>query len=433
MIDLLLIGVNHETAPAAVRDAVAMEREEAERFLATVRDTSGAVAETNVLSTCHRTELYAAGEGVATAGRELGAALDAFRGVTLFGGGEHTYLYRGHAVARHLFRVAAGLDSLMLGEHQVLGQVKEAAELGEQCGSAGPMLSRLFHAAATAGSRVRNETAIAKGAVSVALAAVRMAAKVFGDLSRSRVLVIGAGETGALVARHFAKERPVELVVANRTQERAAALAQSLGGRPWPLDRLEEAVQKADVLVSATSAPGHVLPLALLERVMRSRGGRPLVIVDIANPRDVAPAAARLSNVFLYDLDSLESIVQQHRAARAREVPKAERIVDDELDHYLEWYNVMQVKPMIRALRLSFEEIGEREARRHAKHFSATEHEALARYTRSLINKLLHHPTLRIKTVDRSSGDGMAMLAAVQDLFQLPPSMGPSRHQADAE
>jgi glutamyl-tRNA reductase len=166
---------------------------------------------------------------------------------------------------------------------------------------------------------------------------------------------------------------------------------------------------------------------------MRSRGRRPLVIVDIASPRDVDPAVADLPNVFLYDLDSLESIVQQHREARAREIPKAERVVELELEHFMKWYRALQVKPTIRALRHTFEEIGQQEAERHAKHFSEAEQEALQRYTRSLINKLLHHPTLCIKTVDRSTSDGMAMLAAVQDLFQLTTSTQSSDPGTEAE
>jgi glutamyl-tRNA reductase len=246
-----------------------------------------------------------------------------------------------------------------------------------------------------------------------------MAAKVLGDLSRKQVLVIGAGETGTLVARHFTKERPAGLVVVNRTAERACTLADQLGGRARRFEELEEALREVDVVVSATAAPSAVIERAMLQAVMKTRRTRPLVVVDIASPRDVEPEAGDLDNVFLYDLDSLQSIVEQNREARAREVPKAERVVEDEVEHFMDWYRALQVKPMIRALRQSFEEIGEQEAQRHAKHFDETGREVLARYTRSLINKLLHHPTVRIKQVDRTTSDGMAMLSAVEELFKL--------------
>jgi glutamyl-tRNA reductase len=349
----------------------------------------------------------------------LREALDDHKNVSYLTNGGHCYAKHGRDAAHHLFRVAAGLDSMMLGEHQVLGQVKNSCELAEEAGTAGTMLMRLFHSGVYAGSRSRNETGIARGAVSVALAAVRMAAKVLGDLSRKQVLVIGAGETGTLVARHFTKERPAGLVVVNRTAERACTLADQLGGRARRFEELEEALREVDVVVSATAAPSAVIERAMLQAVMKTRRTRPLVVVDIASPRDVEPEAGDLDNVFLYDLDSLQSIVEQNREARAREVPKAERVVEDEVEHFMDWYRALQVKPMIRALRQSFEEIGEQEAQRHAKHFDETGREVLARYTRSLINKLLHHPTVRIKQVDRTTSDGMAMLSAVEELFKL--------------
>jgi glutamyl-tRNA reductase len=429
--ELLLVGVNHHSAPAAIRDALSMEGDELRLFLERFRNGDSPVGEVAVLSTCHRTEIYAGADDPDAAERVLREALDRHKGVTYLSDGGHCYTGQGREAAHQLFRVASGLDSLMLGEHQVLGQVRDACALAEEAGTARALLTRTFAAATNAGSKARNETGIARGAVSVALAAVRMATKVLGDLSSKRVLVIGAGETGTLVARHFTKERPQRLVVVNRTAERACTLADELGGLAVRFEQLHEVLRESDVVVTATASPEPVLRRDAIQAVMKKRRTEPLVVVDIASPRDVEPEVGELSNVFLYDLDSLESIVQQNRASRAKEVPKAEKVLERELKHFMEWYRALQVKPTIRALRQTFEEIGAQEAERHAKHFDESSRDALARYTRSLINKLLHQPTSRIKQVDRASSDGIAILEAVDELFQLNGNGGDGTEGAD--
>jgi glutamyl-tRNA reductase len=417
--ELFVLGANHTTAPVEVRDSLVMDAEESLRLTRDVREREASLAEVVVLSTCNRTEFYGSTDNLDSAERTLRDAVAAHKGVTHLENGAYTYLRTGRGAARHLFRVAAGLDSLMLGEPQILGQVKDALAVAQECNGSGAALTRLFQCAAHAGKRARTETAIGRGAMSVAYAGVAMAAKVFGDLSRHHVLLLGAGETGRLAGTYLAKEHPEHLVVVNRTYQRAVELAAKLGGHARPFDQLEPALADADVAVSATAAPEPIITAAMLEPIMKTRGHRPLVLVDVASPRDVDPRSGRLDNVFLYDLDALEKIVDQNRAARAKEIPKAERIVEEELDYFFEWYDALAVTPMIRALRRTFEEIGEREAIKHAKHFPRSDREMLERYTRSLINKLLHRPTLRIKELDGSSSSGISTLAAVRDLFQL--------------
>ncbi len=418
--DLLVLGANHTTAPVKVRDEVAMDADNASAFVERIRKDDAAVAEIVVLSTCNRTELYASTMDVSSADRTLREAITCQKGVPHFNKGDYTYLRTGRGAARHLFRVASGLDSLMLGEQQILGQVKDALAIAERNGGPGVYLTRLFQAAAHTGKRSRHETAIGRGAMSVAYAGVAMASKVFGDLSRRRVLVVGAGETGALAATHLAKEHPVELVVTNRTPERAEELAKKLHGRSRPIEELDQALQDADVVVTTTASSTPLITAAMIDPIMKARGRRPLVLVDVASPRDVDSAVGRLDDVFLYDLDALEQIVEQNRSARSKEIPKAERIIEEELNFFFDWYESLAVTPIIKALRQTFEEIGKREVHKHAKHFHRSDREMLERYTRSLISKLLHQPTVRIKGLDRSTQDGITKLSAVRDLFQLP-------------
>jgi glutamyl-tRNA reductase len=416
---LLLIGSNHKTAPAQVRDQLFMEPDEIRNLLPRIGDTGGAISETVVLSTCNRTELYGVVRDVRAAGRDLRSTISAFKGVGHMNDERYTYEMTDREAARHLFLVASGLDSLMVGEPQILGQVKDAFAIAAEDAFTGPLLTKLFQSATHVGKRARSETDIGRGAVSVAYAAVGMATKVFADLSRHQVLLIGAGETGALAGKHFADENPAGLMVANRTFERAESLAAELGGTAVSFDDLDDAIARADVVVTATSATEPVVGLDLMARARRKRGRRPLVIVDIASPRDVEPKVGQLANVFLYDLDALESIVQQNLALRAKEVPRAERIVNEEVARFFEWHDALEVAPMIKALRDTFREIGLAEAARQARHFSSDDREQLEKYTQSLLNKLLHHPTVRIREVDRSTTEGLRVLETARSLFDL--------------
>jgi len=311
------------------------------------------------------------------------------------------------------------LDSMVVGEPQILGQVKDAYDMAAEGSATGLVLNRFMHKAFSAAKRVRTETRIAQSAVSVSFAAVELARKIFGGLERYPVLVIGAGDTGATVARHFAEAKPKLLTIVNRTFDRAQELAEELGGRARPWEDLDEGLIEARVIVTATGARGHVIDTTRMSGVLKRSSRGPKVMVDIANPRDVHPEVGKLDRVFLYDIDALESIADQNRIRRRREIPKVEGIVMEEADRFVAWYESLDMVPVIRALRGRFQEIAEKEMERQVKNFDPADQEALKEYTRSLLNKLLHQPTTLIRGVAPSTRHGIHKLVAIQELFEL--------------
>jgi glutamyl-tRNA reductase len=315
--------------------------------------------------------------------------------------------------------VAAGLDSMLLGEPQILGQVKAAGLLARDAGSLGVRLERVVAAAVHAGKRARSETEVGAGAVSVAAAAVVLAAKVFGDLGRCRVLVVGAGDTGTLAARHFAERRPAELRVVNRTHERAAVLAESVGARAVPFEELGAALEGADVVVTATSAPGNLIGVADVKAAARGRVYRPLVLIDIAVPRDIDPAAGSLESVFLHDIDDLEGLVDESLARRRREVPRVEAILEEEVEKVAAWLKGLDAAPLVRELREHFERVRAAELSKSLPGIAPGEQDRVERLTRSLVNKLFHLPTTRLKTLDLAGEAGGVRLETVRELFAL--------------
>ena len=417
--DLIVLGVSHKTAPAEVRDQVQVHPEEMDDFYRVLRRNPDFVREVVVLSTCNRTEFYAFARDRAEADELLRSTVDELKGVSHLMDGKYTYSWVGRETVRHVFRVASGMDSLMVGEPQILGQVRQAFEVAEDHRAVGALLTRLFNSALHVGKRARTETEIGKGTVSVAHAAVEMAQKILDRLERHPVLVVGAGDTGRLVARHFSDAHPKVLTVVNRTFQRAEALAEELGGRARPWEEMERALVDAQVIVTATSAREPIIDARRMSRVLKRSGRGPKVLVDISNPRNVHPNVGDLDRLFLYDLDALESIADQNRARRRKEMPKVEGIIVEEVDRFLAWYESLDMVPVIRALRGRFHEIAEKELERQVKNFDTTDREALKEYTRALLNKLLHQPTTRIRGVEPSSRHGIHKLVAIQELFEL--------------
>jgi glutamyl-tRNA reductase len=417
---LLLLGSSHHTAPAEVRERVQMSGPEVEEFCARLRGHRSDILELSVLSTCNRTEIYSLAADEDRAESLIREAVADLKGVPYMGNGRYTYLLEGPEMVRHLFRVAAGIESLMVGEPQILGQVRDAHRLADQGRFAGAVMTRLINSAIHAGKRARTETAIGEGTVSVAYAAVEMALKVFDGLEKHTVVVVGAGETGRLVATHLREQNPARLLVLNRTEARACELAGELGGEARPMSALDATLAEADVVVTATASPEPLLQSDHLSDVAKKRRTRPLVLVDISNPRNIDPAVGKIENIFLYDLDALEGIADQNRARRAREIPKVEAIVEEEVNGFFDWYDALHVVPVLRALRDRFHEIGAAEIARQ-KGLDAADREALAAFTRSLINKLLHQPTTRIKNIESLTVHGLHKLVAIQELFELEP------------
>jgi len=417
--DLIVLGVSHKTASAQIRDEVQMHPEEMGEFYARLKGHWDLIREVAVLSTCNRTEFYGFVKDRAEADQALREAIDEQKGVSHLSNGKHTYSWAGRETVRHLFRVASGLDSLMIGESQILGQVRDAFGVADQHRATGALLTRLFNTAVHVGKRARTETEIGKGTVSVAHAAVEMAQKILDRLERYSVLVIGAGETGALVARHFADAQPKVLTIVNRSFERAQELAEDLGGRARPWEEMDGALVEAQVIVTATGAREPIIDARRMVRALKRSIRGPKVVVDISNPRNVHPNAGDLDRLFLYDLDALESIADQNRARRRREIPKVEGIIVEEVDRFLAWFESLDMVPVIRALRGRFQEIADKELERQVKNFDSADREALKEYTRALLNKLLHRPTTRIRGVGASSAHGIHKLVAIQELFEL--------------
>jgi glutamyl-tRNA reductase len=402
---LVLVGVSHHRAPVELRERAALGREQAAEL---ARRLAGESGEAVCLSTCNRTELYLAEQFAEEATRKGEAALLALEAEL----GPALYRLRDHAAALHLFRVAAGLDSMVPGEGEILGQVRAAYEAG----APGRLLDRLFRDALRAGRKARSETAIGESPASTSSAAAALAEQVFGDLRGRRILLIGAGKVGELAARNLLSRGAEIAVIANRTVDRAAALAEELGGRSLPLDRVEDELVRADVVLSSTSAPGWIVDRAAVERLLPARRGRPLFLIDLAVPRDLDPAIHELEGCYLYDIDDLAAVVAETLAGRRREAERAEAIVAGEAERFREWQAALDVVPAIASLRARAEEIRAAELRR-AK-LSDAERRAAESVTAAVLNKLLHLPTIRMKEA-AAAADGVVYADAVRHLFGL--------------
>jgi glutamyl-tRNA reductase len=404
---LLLVGISHRTAPIELRERVDFHARGLEHALRTLAARSQQGDELAVLSTCNRAELYVACEDVETARAELVSFVGSFHGVDAAALEPHVYHVVDIEAARHLFRVAAGLDSLVVGEPQILGQVKEAHGAARDAATAGPLLNRLFHSSFAVGKRVRSETGLGAGAVSVSYAAVALAKKIFGNLDGRAVVVIGAGEMGKLTAQHMKSQGVRNVTIVSRTMANAARTADAIGGAtaaPW--DDMDAALIASDIVITATGAASPVLTKARIEAAMRQRRSRPLFIIDIAVPRDVEAAAGEIEQVFLYNIDDLQAAIRENMARRTSEVTRAEAIVDEELDKFGSWMRARGVIPTVVALRQSFEAIRRAELDRLDFKLSALPQEArdeararVDEITHLIVEKLLLTPTEQLKSL----------------------------------
>jgi glutamyl-tRNA reductase len=376
--------------------------------------------ETVVLSTCNRAEIYAAAPSDAAAD-SCARFLAEYNGVPWETVAPHVVTHRGAQAAHHLFRVAAGLDSLVVGEPQILGQVKSAYAAAAERKATGALTNRLFTSAFTAGKRVRSETRLGEGAVSVSYAAISLARKIFGELKGLNVLILGAGEMAKLTGVYLQAQQVRQLAVASRTLQSAEALARRLGGTAVPWTAVTDALSTAVIVVTATGASEPVLTRAAVEEAMRPRRARPLFVIDIAVPRDVDPAVGKLDQVFLYDIDDLQSIVQENLSRRAVEIERAEAIVREEVDRFGAWMQSREVLPTVIALRERFDAIRQAELKRLEPKLAPLSPEARARVdeiTHLIVEKLLVTPTEQLKAT-RDENLAVAYTDAVQRLFAL--------------
>ena len=419
MADLVVIGLSHRTAPVELREQIAIPEEALE---ATVRELGAleGVAEALLVSTCNRVEAYvvARGDGAACA-----ATVEGFFRARAAAAGPHLYRKLGPDATRHLFRVASSLDSMVVGEPQILGQVKDARELGQRVGTVGALLDKLLSRAFGVAKRVRTETAIARNSASVASVAADLAGQVFGELKGRLVLVVGAGKMSALAARHLGSAGAEDVLVVNRSPERAERLAAEIGGAARPWRDLEQLLGTVDIVISSTGAPHPVITRDMVRRVMKARRSRSLFLIDIAVPRDVEPEVGKLDDVYLFDVDDLEKVVAQNLGARQGDVSRAEAIVDEELRRFGEWQRSLGVVPTITALRERFLGVARAEVERVLPGLgglSEKDARTLRQLADAIANKLLHQPLTQLKKEAGAAGpEADAAVELVRKLFAL--------------
>ncbi len=414
---LLLVGTDFRCSPIELRERVSCNGEEAEHVLVHLLARSG-IAEAYILSTCNRTEVYLQPREEDEAYR---AALELvfLRKAPELEKPGRLYVKRNGEAARHLLGVASGLESMVLGEPEILGQVRQQAQLAETVGASGPVLKRLLRSALAAGARSRQETEISAGAVSLGYAVVELARNIFSGLEASRILLIGAGEIARSVARPLVERGARRLEVANRSRERALQLKEEIPQAELIAfeDRMS-AVREADVVVVSTAADEPVLTRKQLKETMRNRPTRPLLVVDLGVPRNVEPSAAKLGNLFLHTVDSLDFLIQRNLKRRKEEVPRVEEIVEQELDHLRSWYSGLEAEPVVASLQKQAERIRRHELEEALPRFPPEMHEELDRLTRSLVRKILHHPSTRLRARDGAQQD-LSRLDFVRELFHL--------------
>jgi glutamyl-tRNA reductase len=418
--NLILLGMNHKTAPLDLRERLSISCEEAIRPLREIMNIpwiNGVI----YLSTCNRVEVLAQ-----TTNAE--ATLEHLKDFIVEHGNlsreelmRCLYVYGREEAVRHLFRVSASLDSLVMGEPQILGQVKDAYRQSVEAGTTGLILNKVMHFAFRVAKRVRSETGIAANAVSVSFAAVELAKKIFGGLKGKTVLLVGAGEMSELAARHLITHGAAQIIIANRTYARAQQMAEAFHGRPVDFDRLEEALRDADIVISSTGAPGYVITAPMVTAALRRRKNRLLFLIDIAVPRDIEPAAGNIENVFLYNIDNLQDIVDENVRGRMQEAQKAEAIIDEEVIRFTKWYHTLEVVPTIISLKEKAEVIVRGELDRSSawmQHLTAEDRNNVEILAGSIINKILHDPIVSLKE-ESQDDDAIPYVAALRRLFKL--------------
>ena len=432
--EFLVVGLNHRTAPLDVREKLTLTKSQCPQAL---RDMAEYGVPGVILCTCNRSEFYAlepanrAGAGRSALPSDTGSGEDRIKqflvdrfGVSLLDVDRFLYVRRERDCVHHLFRVASSLDSMILGEEQIIGQVREAFDVATQSDALPCSLSFLFQRALRVGRRVRRETGIGRNALSVSKACVELAKKALGDLKGRRAMVVGAGDAGELVAQVLSRSGVSQIIVTNRTYQRALDLAQSLSGQAIPFQDFPDALQNADIVIGCTGSPGYVLEASVVRTAMAARPDQPLFLLDIAVPRDFEPEAGNIDNVFLHDVDDLESVSEASRREKEEESRCAEEVVNRESELFLEWWRTLEVLPTVINLRHKADQIRERELNKTLKRLngklSPEELGSIDAMTQAIVNKLLHEPTVFLK-----KRPSPLELALTKELFGLSPGLPP--------
>ncbi len=414
MQQILLVGLSHKTAPLEVRESVSFRSSQILEALPVLRDELG---EAVILSTCNRSEIYTVTDSPAQAAQSIQRFIAQYHDLPSDSIVPHLYTQTAQNAVKHLFSVSGGLDSLIVGESQILGQVRDALSASNEVKAVNSATVRLFHAALRVGRRVRQETNIGRNPLSISYAGVRLAQRVLGDLSDKRALLIGAGEAGSLVARALRTVGIGDLMIANRTESKAAELAAYLSSRVVPFENLEDALQSTDIVIAATDSPGFVVKSSMGSSLHRMPGDPPLFAFDLAIPRDIDPRIATEYDVRLFNIEDLSAIAEENLAERRRSAEDAEVIIDEEVSRFMKWWDSLDVLPTIRAIRRNAENIRERELAKALgmlDDMTPEDRQVVETLTRSIVNKILHDPTDSLK-----SGATKSQLRAAKDLFRL--------------
>lgn len=417
---IIVVGLSHKTAPVHIREKVAFPPDKMEEPLRQLLELPS-ISEALIVSTCNRVELYAVSRQPEAAITELKKFLADFHSLDSSALSEHLYNFEGTEAIRHVLRVSASLDSMVIGEPQILGQIKTAYGYACEHKTAGVILNRFLRKAFSTAKRVRTETEIASNAVSVSFAAVELARKIFNSLENKTVMLIGAGEMCELAAKHFINNGVSKVLVTNRTFSRAEKLAEEFNGTAVTFENFREQLHRADIVLSSTGAPDYVLGAKKLKEVCKLRRYKPMFLIDIAVPRDIDPAANKLDGIYLYDVDDLQGVVQANLKERQKEAAKAELIVEAEVEQFCSWLATLEVTPTIVALRRKIEQIRQAELEKTLSGLNGLDdkqRKAIESMTSAMVNKILHQPTHILKQTS-NGGDSNCYLDAVRTLFNL--------------
>ncbi|MFD0588313.1 glutamyl-tRNA reductase [Paenibacillus sp. GCM10027627] len=410
---IIAVGLNYRTAPVEVREKFAIAEKELPAALKGLLGTQS-IMECVIVATCNRTELYAVVDRHQLCGHYIRSFMEKWFNLPRGQFTNHLYMHEDEKAIQHLFKVTSGLDSMVIGETQILGQVKNAFLLAQSQKATGTLFNMLFKQAVTLAKRAHSQTMIGEAAVSVSYAAVELGKQIFGQFNKKKVMILGAGETGELTAKHLYSNGADSVIVANRTFERAVQLADKFGGVPWSMEEAASRLHEIDILISSTGAEGYILTREQVQTAMQKRKSKPLFMIDIAVPRDLDPSIAAVENVFLYDIDDLEGIVQSNLQQRHQEAAKIEAMIAEEMEQFEQWYRTLGVVPLIRALQTKSADIHEETMNSLANKLPGLgEHElkVIRKLTKSIVNQMMQDPILRIKEMagERKADEAMDM------------------------
>lgn len=419
--NLVVLGLNHNSAPVEIREKLSISSARLGEHLSTLKERVPEAREEVILSTCNRVEIYALVGDIKKGVAALKKFMADYHELDLATLENYTYVYALEEAVEHLFKVSSSLDSMVVGEPQILGQVKSAYKAARELSVTGTVLNNLFERSFSVAKRIRTETGIAENAVSVSYAAVELARKIFGDLSGKTTLLIGAGEMIELALKHLVAQGVKTVLVANRTYERAVELATKFNGEAVHFDHLHEELKRCDIVISSTGAPHFVVRKELAEKVIAERANRPMFFIDIAVPRDIEPSVNEVDNCYVYDIDDLKSVVESNLAERAKEARKAEEIIRGEVSQFLSWLDHLEVAPTIIELRAKAEAIRSQEMEktiRRLPSISDKDKETLDKMTAAIVNKILHAPIVNLKKTAETD-DGHLYVSALRKLFEM--------------